>query len=292
MNGEMKNWVFLGDSLTEGVGSGRVSFVSELTRCLRENPFSGYGPNVHEVRLRRVEPDGFNRFIRFNLAGHWDASPRNEAPQLWLWNLACEGRTVDTDAAWLPLIENLRPEMIFVFRGSLESILRPAAVKHGRWPIWVPKSWRGYAAMDPRCYYSSTWWRRLKQAGLDAVRQRIRHSLLRRESGQSLIDQNTFIAVYLDLVNQLRKISKQVFILGLLPIDGKHFPGSSERFCQVNSALRQIAQQSDVAFVDWGVTLAVGKVDVLFYRDGFHPNQPGASALAKILREELPISDE
>ena len=62
-----ENWVFLGDSLTEGIGSSRITFVTELAKALRE---SGNGRSVHDVRLREVDPETFNQYIRVNLAGY------------------------------------------------------------------------------------------------------------------------------------------------------------------------------------------------------------------------------
>jgi lysophospholipase L1-like esterase len=52
----------------------------------------------------------------------------------------------------------------------------------------------------------------------------------------------------------------------------------------VNARLQQIAEAEGVEFFDWASQLNGG---ALFYRDGFHPNQAGAMALAKILRERL-----
>ena len=281
------NWVFLGDSLTEGVGSSRVSFVTELTRRLRTNKANSDAINVHELRLRHVEPDGFSRFVRFNVAGHWDVQQSVDGPALWLWNLASEGQTIDTDTAWLPLLENLEPEIVFVFRGSLESIIRPAAVNHGRWPAWVPGSWRGYAAMDPRCYYSTTPWRRLKQASEDALRQRVRHALLRREPGAPLMDATTLLARHSELCERLRAISPRVILLGLLPVDRAHFPGSSEQFARLNQQLRELAERQKAEFLDWAECLGDPPMRDLFYRDGFHPNQAGAARLADGLYQYL-----
>jgi hypothetical protein len=283
-----QNWIFLGDSLTEGVGTCRVSYVTELARRLREHPGEAHGSNVHVMRLCQVAPEGLSQFVSFNLAGHWDDPSRSDTPALWLWNLACEGRTIDTDKSWLPFIENLRPEIVFVFRGSLESIVRPATLRHGCWPTWVPQSWRGYAAMDPRCYFSTTWWRRLKQTGLNALRQCVRHSLLRSEAGHPLMDSEALIARYAELLERLREISTRVIVLGLLPIDPAHFPGSPEQFQHVNARLRLVAARSQVEFVDWqsgfGGTVPIQR---LFYLDGFHPNQLGAGVLADMLRERL-----
>src|SRR5262245_48563797 len=103
-----RNWVFLGDSLTEGVGSKRISHVTELAKQLRASEF----------RLRHV--DAFNGQVEFNVAGLMNVVAQQQSEDLWLWNLACEGKTIESDFEWLPLIGALRPELVVVFRGSLE----------------------------------------------------------------------------------------------------------------------------------------------------------------------------
>ena len=272
----VRNWVFLGDSLTEGVGSKRISHVAELVKQLRSS-----GRNVHEFRLRHVD-NGFNRQIDFNVAGlmNVDAGPAD----LWLWNLACEGQTIESDFGWLPLIAALRPELVVMFRGSLESIIRPAMVAEGNWPWWVPRSWRGYAAMDPRCYFSTTWWRKAKQSSVDALKQRARLKLLQERPGKPLLDLEQFATYQTELLRRLRALGTRVLVLGLLPVDQACFPGSSEHFKSVNARLKEIANAEGAEFLDWASSLNGGD---LFYRDGFHPNAAGAEALAMILRERL-----
>ena len=272
----VRNWVFLGDSLTEGVGSKRISHVAELVKQLRSS-----GTNVHEFRLRHVD-NGFNRQIDFNVAGlmNVDAGPAD----LWLWNLACEGQTIESDFGWLPLIAALRPELVVMFRGSLESIIRPAMVAEGNWPWWVPRSWRGYAAMDPRCYFSTTWWRKAKQSSIDALKQRARLKLLQARPGKPLLDLEQFASYQTELLRRLRALGARVLVLGLLPVDQACFPGSSEHFKSVNARLKEIANAEGAEFLDWASSLNGGD---LFYRDGFHPNAAGAEALARILRERL-----
>lgn len=281
-------WVFLGDSLTEGVGASRVSYVTELALQLRR---AGSGERaVHELRLRKVDPDGYNRFVRFNLAGHLNADPRPTRRALWIWNLACEGRTVDTDLEWLPMIQNLRPELVIVHRGSLESIVRPAMLRDDSWPAWVPESWRGYAALDPRCYFSTTWWRRAKQTAIDRLKQATRHHLLRQRRGNPLMDVGTLITHYRQLLESLRGMSAHILVLGLIPPDGARFPGSPEHFSLVNGLLRALATAEGAEFFDWGPLLAAKhEPETLFYRDGFHPNQAGARVLAGILHERVSL---
>lgn len=274
----VRNWVFLGDSLTEGVGSKRISHVAELVKQLRSS-----GTNVHEFRLRRVE-HGFNRQIDFNVAGLMDLDGDQHPSDLWLWNLACEGKTIDSDFSWLPLIAALRPELVVIFRGSLESIIRPAMIADGDWPWWVPQSWRGYAAMDPRCYFSTTWWRKAKQTSIDALKQRARLKLLQARPGKPLVDLEDFASYQTELLRRLRVLGTRVLVLGLLPVDQACFPGSAEHFKAVNTRLKQIADAEGVECLDWASSL--NGIE-LFYRDGFHPNAAGAITLAKILRERL-----
>jgi len=275
----VRNWVFLGDSLTEGVGSKRISHVTEFVKQMR----SAAGVNVHEFRLRQIGAD-FNRQIDFNVAGLMNVDGDQNPSDLWLWNLACEGQTIDSDLGWLPLIAALRPELVVIFRGSLESIIRPAMVLDGDWPWWVPQSWRNYAAMDPRCYFSTTWWRKAKQSSVDALKQRARLKLLKLRPGKPLIDIERFASYQTELLKRLRELGTRVIVLGLLPVDEVRFPGSREHFRIVNARLKQIAEAEGVEFVDWASSLNGGD---LFYRDGFHPNAAGADALARILREQI-----
>jgi lysophospholipase L1-like esterase len=279
------NWVFLGDSLTEGVGSKRISYVSELVTQIRSARCT---TNAHELRLRHVDSRGFDRFVEFNVAGKMDVDANRHSSDLWCWNLACEGQTIESDLAWLPLIGTLRPELVVIFRGSLESIVRPAALHDGTWPWWVPSPWRRYAAMDPRCYFSDTWWRKAKQQLIDAAKQKARLELLARGSGRPLLDLELLTTHFTTLLQSLRDLNTRVLILGLLPVDESRFPGSSAYFESINAKLEQIALTEGVEFFDWGSELKAGTThEQFFYRDGFHPNLTGATALAEILRSRL-----
>lgn len=279
--GMSRNWVFLGDSLTEGVGSKRISYVSELVTQIR----STGRLNVHEMRLRHVDPGGF---VDFNVAGKLDVDEGSHSSDLWCWNLASEGQTIESDLARLPLIATLRPELVVIFRGSLESIVRPAAFHDGTWPWWVPSSWRSYAAMDPRCYFSATWWRRAKQQSIDSVKQSIRLKLLTRGAGRPLMNIGELAAHLTTLLHRLKTLNTCVLILGLLPVDEACFPSSPAYFESISRRLKQIASTEGVDFFDWGAELKSRITDQqLFYRDGFHPNLSGARALAEILRSRL-----
>jgi lysophospholipase L1-like esterase len=281
------NWVFLGDSLTEGVGSKRISYVAELVKQLRSSGCAAArGANVHEFRLRHL--DALNGDIQFNVAGFMNVDGQQNSSDLWLWNLACEGQTIESDFDWLPLIGTVRPELVVVFRGSLESIIRPAMLRDGEWPRWVPQSWRGYAAMDPRCYFSTTWWRRAKQGSVDGLKQKVRLRLLKLRPGIPLIDLDQLASCQTELLRRLRALGTRVLMLGLLPVDQSRFPGSPEHFNAVNARLREIANAEGAEFFDWASLLAAkGNHSELFYRDSFHPNEVGARALAKILRERF-----
>jgi lysophospholipase L1-like esterase len=277
-----RNWVFLGDSLTEGVGSKRISYASELVTQIRSAQCE---ISVHELRLRNVDSHGF---VEFNVAGKMDVDEQRHSSDLWCWNLACEGQMIESDLAWLPLIRTLRPELVVVFRGSLESIVRPAALHDGTWPWWVPSSWKSYAAMDPRCYFSDTWWRKAKQQSIDAMKQRTRLKLFTRGPGRPLVDVERFGEQLTTLLHALLALKTRVVILGLLPVDESRFPGSPAQFELVNARLNEIANAEGAEFFDWGSALKARMTgEQFFYRDGFHPNLTGAIALAEILRTRL-----
>jgi len=263
------NWVFLGDSLTEGVGSKRISHVAELAKQL----------GASEFRLRPI--DALNGHVDFNVAGLM----QQQSSDLWLWNLACEGKTIETDFKWLPLINALRPELVVVFRGTLESVVRPVMLRDGAWPWWVPRSWRTYSAMDPRCYFSTTWWRRAKQASVDALKQKARLKLLKLQPGKPLMELEKFVQYQGELLRQLRAIGARVLVLGLLPVDETCFPESRAYFATVNEKLREVANAAGAEFFDWALSLPAH--EELFYRDGLHPSERGARALAEILRQAL-----
>lgn len=279
------NWVFLGDSLTEGVGSSRASYVTELATLLRQPGARA----VHVVRLRDVDAQTFNPFIPTNLAGFAELDPNPGASEdVWIWNLASEGKTVENDLEWLPWLRNLRPARIFIYRGSLESIIRPAAVRDGSWPAWVPASWRGFVAMDPRCYFSTAVHRRLKQTTIDAIKQRVRLMLLAARPGRPLHDADTVVSHYERLLTGLHDLDASVHVLGLIAPDRDRFPGSAEHFAMLNVRLLALTRTMCVSFLDWaGDVEARRGGEPWRYRDGFHTNQAGARLLAEIIRDRM-----
>jgi hypothetical protein len=222
------------------------------------------------------------------MAGYMNLDAQDQNPNaLWVWNLASEGRTIETDFAWLSFIAAIKPELVVIFRGSLESILRPAMLYDGSWPRWVPRSWRTYSSMDPRCYFSSTPWRRIKQATIDGVKQRTRLKLLQARPGKPLMDLESFANYYEQLALQLHKLGARVLMLGLLPV-GEYFPNSAACFEQVNKRLAAVAAKTGADFCDWAAPLKANPdYHELFYRDTFHPNARGAKTLAQILKTHL-----
>lgn len=280
MSDGTENWVFLGDSLTEGVGSKRISYVSDLVKLLRQSK----NCPVDEVRLRYIDSGNLSQFVQFNLAGYWNADPEAGQQRLCLWNLASEGTTIETDVKWLWIIENLRPTRIFLLRGALESIIRPAALINGSWPFWVPQSWRSYASMDPRCYFSTTWWRQIKQQTINSAKQQLRHYLLNQDKASPLMCTTEVKQHYKNLVIKLKHTSTNFTILSLLPISEIKFPGSQSQFCRVNDELYNLSKELEINYFEWSNFISSHpNMSQLFYLDGFHPNQLGSRVLAQFL---------
>jgi lysophospholipase L1-like esterase len=284
-----RNWVFLGDSLTEGIGSTRATYVHEFVQQLRAQAQRRHA--IHEMRLRDVDPLTFNPYIRTNLAGHFEADDVTARDALWVWNLASEGRTIDMDPLWLPFLTNLQPEEIFIYRGSLESIVRPAGVTDGDWPWWVPQGWRGFVAMDPRCYFSTTPIRRIKQTSIDAMKQRVRLRLLASRAGQPLFAADAIVKHYEVLLGRLSTLQSRVHMLGLIAPGEEQFPGSAAHFAALNARLKEVARVASVEFIDWAADInAAAGATSWRYRDGFHPNAEGARVLARILSARVSSS--
>jgi hypothetical protein len=288
MIGRSGLWVFLGDSLTEGIGSPRVSWVSQLVPLLRaERP----GP-VHAVRLRPLDLSSRGDLAHFNLVGNLDLDDDKPGP-LWLINLAAESTTVKNDVERSALVSAMKPHRIFILRGPLETIARPRETVSGHWPFWVPTSWRGYAAMDPRCYFSAAIWRRSKQILADRAKQRVRLRLLRKGS-EPLLSDDEFLSAYDVLVECLSASGAAITMLALPPVSNMTFPGTLERVVVRNRALADLAARRHVDFLDWPCDLDPRR-DGQFCRDGFHPTEIGALEMARFIHGHLmrlaPLAD-
>lgn len=275
-----QNWVFLGDSLTEGVGSSRTSYVQEFAALMRER-FPDL--KIKEIRLRFDSNVNTDEPKPFNLLGYQSPEEMNGI-DIWIWNLASEGTTVEHDRRWLPLLQNLKPEKVFLLRGALESIVRPISSISGDFPWWVPKDWRGYASMDPRCYFSTTWWRRLKQETVDYLKQKLRHSLLQTGPTGSLLTESDFEQHLEFLCQEIKKLGSKVFGIGLPPVSNSTFPGSQYRFDQTNSKVLHAMKRHSGMYVD--LSSAFSEVEAktdCYYRDGFHHTKEGSAWIAKKL---------
>ena len=274
-------WVFLGDSITEGVGSSRVSYVEELAKVLRRQ-----GRKAETVRLGGWNEAAYGSSVPYNFAGYAVADRAREA-ELILWNLACEGTTVVDDQRWVWFIKLMRPSRVFVLRGPLEFIIRPAHLKDGDWPLWIPRGWRHYAALDPRCYFSDRWWRRAKQQTIDWSKQIARRRLLAERSGAPLVDDERFQNAYVCLLHELSRIGAWIALLGLPMVSAATFPGSEITFAARDTWVRGAARKGALKFIDWPIPISPQQRPDLFYRDGFHPNLNGAQAFAQHLLTKL-----
>ena len=285
----IEHWVFLGDSLTEGIGRDRVSYVSELAQNLRGKmaPLSTSPIRVGYFRVRKVQPDAFNKYISVNFAGLWEPPAGHDKFDLIVWNLGAEATTTADDIRWLTLLKILNPKLIVVMRGALESIVRPRSLQSGCWPWWVPSTWRDCVSMDPRCYFSGPWWRVTKQRTVDLIKQRLRLRML-ADGGAPMHAANRVFENYVTLLDGLKECCANIAVCGLLPVSDKTFPGSSASFRNINQGLRKIAERCGAHFINWEELLGHPlNWQQLLYRDGFHPNMAGAKLIGQKLSDHL-----
>ena len=283
---QTETWVFLGDSLTEGVGTRRVSYVSELAKLLRAKG----GRAVHELRFRTLDLSGRRDLSHFNAAARLVKDETKAAAALWLVNLAAEGTTTPSDLDHMALVAALKCRRVFVLRGALESVLRPRQIKEGGWPSWTPRSWRHFAALDPRCYFSAAWWRKAKQTALDTAKQRLRLRLL-AQGGLPLAADDEFLGSFDALLRALAPVDARITVLALPPISGAVFPGSDEVMRRRNDSLRCLCAARQVEFLDWHAEIQRDFAQY-FCRDGFHPNDSGARLMASILLRHVSLGAE
>ena len=120
------------------------------------------------------------------------------------------------------------------------------------------------------------------------IKQNIRHVLLKRSLPAPLIDLVDFAKKAEEIVELLCGVS-DVYLLSLLPISAKEFPGSDRQFQLINNVLCEIARSTPARILDWRNELErSGELDEsAFFRDGFHPNRVGARRLAKRLVSEI-----
>lgn len=186
------------------------------------------------------------------------------------------------DMEWMPLLDNLSPEKVFILRGGLESVVRPATVHSGRWPWWIPAAWRGYAAMDPRCYFSTGRLRRAKQQLIDLIKQVIRKKLLTESLSAPLMGVDQLHANLTQTVTMAKSLGSEVFILDLPPISEKQFPGSSMQFQLANAMFRQLSTETGAVNVAFNLLQPDD-----FYLDGFHPNSQGNEKMASSIFQNV-----
>lgn len=285
-----KVWVFLGDSLTEGIGSQRVNYVSELMQLLRKRS----NMPIHGLRWRLVNLNDYRDLSSYNSASLIDFDAEKTSSALWLVNLAVESCRVADELARVRKILALAPDRAFLLLGTHEAVARPSASLTGNWPSWLPKSWRHYHAMDPRPYFNSNPWRRAKQKFIDWAKQKARHALL-KHGRQPLVADEVVFRQFAQLVTRIQSAGVAVTVLEMTPMGEDMYPGTLEIIRRRNEQIRQWCLARQVDFVEWEKALYEDR-STAFFRDQQHVNQDGARLMAKILmryittKKLLPIS--
>ena len=137
-------------------------------------------------------------------------------------------------------------------------------------------------------YFSSTWWRQLKQRLVDHLKQRARLALLAREPGAPLMAPEVIEGHLSALIRQLSRSQRRLCLLGLLPVGEATFPGSPAQFDQVRRMLADLAARSGTGFFQpLGSDSRPLDDPSLYYLDLFHPNAEGSRRIAESLLTHL-----
>jgi lysophospholipase L1-like esterase len=132
--------------------------------------------------------------------------------------------------------------------------------------------------------------RRGKQILVDRAKQHIRLQLLAKCGGKPLLDDNTFLAAYEQLLLRIQNSQAPVIVLALPAVDPTIFPGTAELIGRRNTGLRELAARYGADFLEWSPK--INNTAGFFCRDGFHPNEWGANAMAKQLLDCLVAKED
>lgn len=168
--------------------------------------------------------------------------------------------------------------LAIIAHGITEAIVRPTP----RALALMPARWRNPGWMDPRPYYSRSWWKRVPQRLESAARWRIKNLLIRILGGTQWRSPDAYRSALHDLLERLITSGTAVVVLGSPDLDERYFPGSPQqlhRYDDINAALAEQLGAMHIRLSDrldaWDDYLA----------DHFHPSVSGHARIAgEILR--------
>lgn len=280
--------IFFGDSMTEGIGSERISYVSELHRIL-----NNMGVPSSLERIRRSEtlggfPSNLWNWVIHSQPAFWPNAPLDDRG-VRLINFAVEGTTIDYDMMLQSQLHGLRPDVIFVFRGVVEAVHRMDL--DGFLTRCLPKRWKSMGALEPRCYFSNHWLRGIKQYLESESKSWLRRKIFSAHGSYPIMTPEEFSQKLETFLTRLKEAYDAPVVVGtMLPIIGKHFPGTAKEFENFNDVIKGVTSSLKVELLEWHLALPKSHaLEELYFADGLHLNAKGNAILAEVLLKILKL---
>ncbi|HBP62843.1 MAG TPA: hypothetical protein DD730_00905 [Desulfosporosinus sp.] len=248
----------LGDSITEGIGSKKINYLTPLHKILQDHNYA--------AEIRNFASSGttikyanhiFNEIVEFNpdivivMYGSVDAQIRPN---------------IDLNRFHLKLI--------------------------------TPNRYKSVGGMlDPRAFYSKRKLKALPQI-IDNIYRKIWKKMIVITSGTyQKLSCNIFEVQYREFLKKLQEKSNTVICLSTIYIDDSYFLGSSIEYRKFNKVVKQLSEEFNRSFVDlysrFESRVKNEDWNSIYYLDHFHPNKEGLKMIAdSIFNEILQVDHE
>ena len=237
----------LGDSISEGVGSKKINYISSLSRNLNKN---------YQIK-----------------------------------NFAYTGTTIKYAIQKIPELLAYNPDVVIVFYGNVDAILRPKT--DGKLNLYhiLPKRYRGNGMLDPRPIYSRNLYKSILEHADSLFRYNFKKLLIMMYGVYSWVGIEEFTENYQQLIDAINAEHRRIILVSTVTIDDYYFPNSTAQFIKYNSVIQQLARENNKLYLDLYSFLNEFDKDEIYGADHFHPNANGYEIIGKKLAEWAIVSD-
>jgi lysophospholipase L1-like esterase len=242
--------LFIGDSITLGLGASGEAFPAVIERKLR----ALRGPDVH------------------------------------VWNASINGGTVGAHLDQLQSYIEYRATVACLFIGNIDAIPVPRRDGWIDLVRWLPGRYRRPGWLQPRPYLPSRLWKRYLYAIPESfLRTKINQVLVRAQGATSPTPVSRFRTELQTMLGELTTNGVTCIVCGLGPIDNRMFPASEVAFREYRSAIEAEARAANAHYVDVESLFdgARDHRDGLLLLDNFHPNAAGHQVIANALYSQI-----
>jgi len=245
-----KRILFVGDSITLGLGAGGDPFPTIVERALLAH--------------------GFHDFV--------------------IHNASINGGVVASHVNRLDSHLAFEPDIAVLYIGSVDAIPVARRDRKFDLIGLLPPRYRQPGWLQPRPYLPRRWWKRVFYAVPESfLRTRFNRVVMRLQGRAYRTSLEQFRADFARLVHAFTSRGTACIVCGLGTIDESMFPGASQGFVEYGQVIRSVAVEYGCEFVEID-SVYNGKRhyrDGLLLLDNFHPSHEGHKLIAEVLLSSI-----